>query len=92
MTVRGMGVGAELETKAQAKTFQNAARYLTGAAQSGVGGSAAYDNRKTYNYNAASAVQVDKLYVRDEQDIYALAVELASLTRRRQRGRGRRLA
>ena len=88
MGSRGIGVGFELEARAQARTIQNASRYLVCAAQAGVGGSYAYDNRRTYNYNATSTVQVDKLYVRDEQDIYALAVEIASLTKRRQRGRG----
>lgn len=37
-------------------------------------------------------IQVDKLYVRDEQDIRSLAVEIATLTRRQQRGKGMRLA
>jgi hypothetical protein len=31
-------------------------------------------------------------YVRDEQDIRALAVEIATLTKRQQRGRGLRMA
>jgi TP901 family phage tail tape measure protein len=92
MGSRGIGVGFELEARAQARTIQNASRYLVGAAQASVSGSNSYDNRRTYNYNAASVIQVDKLYVRDEQDIYALAVEIASLTKRRQRGRGLRMA
>jgi len=37
-------------------------------------------------------VQVEKLYVRDEQDIRSLAVEIASLTKRQQRGKGLRMA
>ena len=32
------------------------------------------------------------LYINDRQDAYALAVEIASLTRRQQRGRGLRMA
>ena len=55
-------------------------------------GSASYDNRRTYNQNTTSTIQVDKLYVRDEQDIRSLAVEIATLTRRQQRGKGMRLA
>jgi TP901 family phage tail tape measure protein len=93
MAVRGIGVGALEESKQQAKVMRNAARYLTDAAQTGiVTGSAYSDNRKTYNQNATSTVHVDRLYVNDKQDVTALAVEIASLTRRRQRGRGRKNA
>jgi len=92
MAIKGLGQGALLESKAQAKVIQNAARFLTGAAQAGVGGSYSYDNRKTYNQKATSTIRVDKLYVRDEQDIRSLAIEIASLTRRQQRGRGLRMA
>ena len=91
MTMRGFGVGVVKESKAQAKIISNAARYLTTAAQGGIG-SASYDNRRTYNQNTTSTIQVDKLYVRDEQDIRSLAVEIATLTRRQQRGKGMRLA
>ena len=91
MTMRGFGVGVVKESKAQAKIISNAARYLTTAAQGGIG-SASYDNRRTYNQNPTSTIQVDKLYVRDEQDIRSLAVEIATLTRRQQRGKGMRLA
>ena len=91
MTMRGFGEGVLQESKAQAKVISNAARYLTTAAQGGIG-SASYDNRRTYNQNTTSTIQVDKLYVRDEQDIRSLAVEIATLTRRQQRGKGMRLA
>jgi TP901 family phage tail tape measure protein len=93
MAMKGLGQGALLESKAQAKVIRNAARYLTDTAQTGiVTGSAYSDNRKTYNQNATSTVHVDRLYVNDKQDVTALAVEIASLTRRRQRGRGRKNA
>ena len=91
MTMRGFGEGVVKESKAQAKIISNAARYLTTAAQGGIG-SVSYDNRRTYNQNTTSTIQVDKLYVRDEQDIRSLAVEIATLTRRQQRGKGMRLA
>ena len=91
MTMRGFGEGVLQESKAQAKVISNAARYLTTAAQGGIG-SASYDNRRTYNQNTTSTIQVDKLYVRDEQDIRSLAVEIATLTRRQQRGKGMRFA
>jgi TP901 family phage tail tape measure protein len=92
MAIKGLGQGALLESKTQAKVIQNAARYLTGAAQAGVGGSFSYDNRRTYNQNATSTIRVEKLYIRDEQDIRSLAIEIASLTRRQQRGKGLRMA
>ena len=92
MAMKGLGQGALLESKAQAKVIRNATRYLTGEAQSGFGGSFSYDNRKTYNQNATSTIQVEKLYVRDEQDIRSLAIEIASLTKRQQRGKGQRMA
>ncbi len=92
MAIKGLGQGALLESKVQAKVIRNAARFLTGEAQAGIGGSASYDNRKTYNQNATSTINVEKLYVRDEQDIHSLAIEIASLTKRQQRGRGLRMA
>ena len=92
MAMRGFGQGALLESKNQAKVIQNAARYLTGAAQGGIGGANSYDNRKTYNQNASTTIQVDKLVVRDEQDVRSLAIEIAGLTKRQQRGKGMRFA
>ena len=92
MSTRGLGEGFVLEAKEQERVIRNASRYLVGAVQVGTSGGITADNRKTFHYNASSAVNVDKLYVRDEQDIYALAVEIAALTRRRQRGRGQRNA
>ena len=92
MAMRGFGEGALLESKQQAKVIQNAARYLIGAAQGGISSGNTYDNRRTYNQNAKSTIQVAQMVVRDEQDIHALAVEIASLTRRQQRGRGLRMA
>ena len=83
---------ALLESKNQAKVIQNAARYLTSAAQGSIGGTNSYDNRKTYNQNASTTIQVDKLVVRDEQDVRSLAIEIAGLTKRQQRGKGMRFA
>ena len=92
MAIKGFGQGALLESKEQAKVIRNAARFLAGAAQDGAVNQTSYDNRRTYNQNATSTVQVDKLYVRDEQDIRSLAIEIASLTKRQQRGKGLRMA
>ncbi len=88
MMVRGIGEGTILESKAQAKIIQNAARYLTGAAQAGVGGSSSYDNRRTYHQDQSVTVQVDKLYVRDEKDVRSLAIELAQFNKTQYAGMG----
>ena len=92
MTMRGWGRGVLKESKAQAKIIRNAARYLTGEAQAGSIQTTSNDNRRTYNNNVSSTIQVQQLVVRDEQDIRALAVEIAALTRRQQRGKGLRMA
>lgn len=92
MTMRGWGRGVLKESKAQAKIIRNAARYLTGEAQAGSIQTTSNDNRRTYNHSVSSTIQVQQLVVRDEQDIRALAVEIATLTRRQQRGKGLRMA
>ena len=92
MTMRGWGRGVLKESKAQAKIIRNAARYLTGEAQAGSIQTTSNDNRRTYNHSVNSTIQVQQLVVRDEQDIRALAVEIATLTRRQQRGKGLKMA
>lgn len=92
MTMRGWSRGVLKESKAQAKIIRNAARYLTGEAQAGSIQTTSNDNRRTYNHSVSSTIQVQQLVVRDEQDIRALAVEIATLTRRQQRGKGMRMA
>ena len=91
MVMRGFGAGVLKESKEQAKVIRNASRFLTGEAHEGsiVTNS---DNRKTYNSNVSSTIQVQQMVVRDEQDIRSLAVEIATLTRRQQRGKGLRMA
>lgn len=88
MMVRGIGVGVEQEGKAQAKIIQNAARYLTGAAQTGTTAGIANDNRRTYHQDQSVTVQVDKLYVRDEKDVRSLAIELAQFNKTQYAGMG----
>ena len=88
MMVRGIGEGTTLESKAQAKIIQNAARYLTDAAQAGIGNSNSYDNRRTYHQDQSVSVQVDKLYVRDEKDVRSLAIELAQFNKTQYAGMG----
>lgn len=92
MTMRGWGVGVLKETKKQAKTIRNATRYLTGEAMNGSVSPVNNDNRRTYNQNSSISFAGSNFYVRDSQDAYSLAIEIASLTRRQQRGKGLRMA
>ena len=82
----------KLKTKAQAKAIQNAARFLTGEAQESAIAYSSSDNRKTYNQQSSVNLSGNTFYVRDEQDIYSLATEIATLTKRQQRGKGLRMA
>ena len=92
MTMRGWGVGVLKETRNQAKIIRNASRYLTGEAREGAIAYNTSDNRRTYNNSVNSTIQVAQMVIRDEQDIRSLAVEIATLTRRQQRGKGLRMA
>ena len=89
--MRGFGAGVLKESKEQAKVIRNASRFLTGEAREGSIVTNSSDNRKTYNNNVSSTIQVQQMVVRDEQDIRSLAVEIATLTRRQQRGKGLRI-
>ena len=91
MVMRGFGAGVLKESKEQAKVIRNASRFLTGEAREGSIVTNSNDNRKTYNNNVSSTIQVQQMVVRDEQDIRSLAVEIATLTRRQQRGKGLRM-
>ena len=92
MAMKGLGQGVLKESKEQAKIIRNAACYLTGEAKAGSIMTASNDNRRTYNQQSTISFAGSNFYIRDEQDAYALAVEIASLTRRQQRGRGLRMA
>ena len=89
MAVRGFGVGVQREEKRQAKVIRNAARYLTGEARLAVAG---YNSYATNNYNTDASISFPgaTFTIRDKQDVYALAREIAALTRRQQTGRGAR--
>ena len=52
------------------------------------------DNRKTYNTDNSTSFSFAgaTFQIRSEQDVRDLAVEIATLTRRNQRGRGLRMA
>ena len=92
MTMRGLGKGVLKESKAQAKVIRNAARYLTGEARESSIITTSNDTRRSYDNSVTSTIQVQQMVVRDEQDIRSLAVEIATLTRRQQRGKGLRFA
>ena len=92
MTMRGFGAGVLKESKAQARVIRNASRFLTGEAREGAIVQSSSDNRRTYNNSVSSTIQVQQMVVRDEQDVRSLAVEIATLTRRQQRGKGLRMA
>ena len=91
MAMRGFGEGALMETKEQVKAVKNAARFLTDAAQEGVIGNPA-SNIRTYNQNSTVNLNVQSMNIRDKHDIRSLAIEIASLTKRQQRGKGLRMA
>ena len=82
----------EISTLEAAKVIRNASRFLTGEAREGSSVTNSSDNRKTYNNNVSSTIQVQQMVVRDEPDIRSLAGEIATLTRRQQRGKGLRMA
>jgi len=93
MTMKGFGQGVLEETKEQAQIIRNASRYLTAEAGSSAV-AATNDNRKTYNTDNSTSFSFAgaTFQVRSEQDVRDLAVEIATLTRRNQRGRGLRMA
>ena len=66
--------------------------YLTGEAKAGSITTTSNDNRRTYNQQSTISFEGSNFYINDRQDAYALAVEIASLTRRQQRGKGLRMA
>ncbi|MEA4896897.1 MAG: phage tail tape measure protein [Christensenellaceae bacterium] len=92
MAMKGFGLGALLESKAQAKVIRNATRFLTGEAKEGAIAYSSNDNRRTYTSQNTISFAGSNFYINDKQDAFALAVEIASLTRRQQRGRGLRMA
>ena len=92
MTMKGFGEGVLKESRVQARTIRNAARFLTGEAKDGAIGFSQNDNRKTYNQTSSVNLSGNNFYVRDETDIRSLAVEIATLTKRQQHGKGMRVS
>ena len=92
MTMRGWTEGIQMEASNTQKAISNAAHYLTDSASGIVSNMNSYDNRTTVNSSSNVNLHVESLQVRDEQDIHALAVEIATLTKNNQRARGLRMA
>ena len=92
MAMKGLGQGVLKESREQARVIRNAARYLTGEAKAGSIMTTSNDNRRTYNQQSSISFAGSNFYINDRQNAYALAVEIAGLTRRQQRGRGLRMA
>jgi hypothetical protein len=92
MTMKGFGEGVSAEAKRQASVISNAARYLTGAAKDSAIGFNTSNIQNTYSQDSSMTLSGNSFYERDEQDIRSLAVEIATLTKRQQRGRGLRMA
>lgn len=92
MTMRGWTEGIQMEAASTQKAISNAAHYLTDSASGIVSNMNSYDNRTMVNSSSSVNLHVENLQVRDEQDIHALAVEIATLTKNNQRARGLRMA
>ena len=93
MAMKGMGQGFLEGQQEQARIIRNAARYLTEEAQGGIiAGNTHNDNRQTIQQQSSVNLTGNSFYVRSDQDIHDLAVEIATLTRTQQRGRGLRMA
>ena len=91
MAMKGMGEGFLEGQKEQARIIRNAARYLTEEARGGiVAGNTRNDNRQTFHSQSSVNLTGNSFYIRSDQDIHDLAVEIATLTRTEQRGRGLR--
>ena len=89
MVMKGFGAGVEEEAKHQARIIRNAASYLTREAQEGIAaGSIHTDNRQTFNQQSTVSLSGNSFYIQSEDDIHALAVEIAALTKRRDSGFG----
>ena len=84
MAMRGFGEGIKVGSLEQAEVVRNAAGYLTGEARLAVAGNTVNNYTSDAKIDFAGAT----FQVRDQQDIHALAGEIAALIKRQQAGRG----
>lgn len=89
MAMAGFGEGVTDEAKNQGRIIRNAAKYLTGEAKNGT---VSGINTRIYTYNTDASISFAgaNFTVKDKTDVYALAQEIAALTKRQQTGRGAR--
>lgn len=89
MAMRGFGEGIRAGSVEQAKVVRNAATYLTGEARQSV---VNYGGNAVNNYTTNAPINLDGAVfnVREKADIYAIAQQIAALTRRQQSGKGMR--
>ena len=92
MAMRGFGEGILQESKEQAAAIRNASRFLTGEAKEGTITPVSTTNTHTYQQDSSVNFTGSTFYIRDEKDVQSLAIEIATLTRRRQHGRGLKMA
>ncbi|MBQ3760867.1 MAG: hypothetical protein II875_02510 [Clostridia bacterium] len=87
MAMRGFGEGIQAGSVEQAKVVRNAAAYLTGEARQSV---VNYGGNAVNNYTTNAPINLDGAVfnVREKADIYAIAQQIAALTRRQQSGKG----
>ena len=89
MAMAGFGEGILTGTMQQQMAIRNASRYIVQEAQNGAS-YALKNGATTYNYQTDARMSFEgaNFNVRSETDIYALAQEIAALTKQYQRGRG----
>ena len=91
MAMKGLGEGFIKGEAEQARIIRNATRYLTEEAKGGIIAENTHnDNRQTIQQQSSVNLTGNSFYVRSDRDIHDLAVEIATLTRTQQRGRGLR--
>jgi len=88
MMMQGMGEGVTQEMARQADIIRNAAQYMTQTARGAANTYNRNDNRQNVRNDNSVTLTGNTFYVRSEQDIHALAVEIATLTKANQYGRG----
>ena len=82
------GIALGIVEPKQIAAIRNASRFIGTTMTESNYNSISNDNRKTYHQNQSVTVNVDSLAVRDQQDVYALALEIDALKRRIFRGKG----
>ena len=88
MAMRGIGEGVLSESKQQQKIIANAMYYLTKGAKQTLADKTNSTITNHYNTDASISFPDATFSIMDETDIHALAIEIASFTKRIQHGKG----